>query len=240
MILKDIISSPSRYGIAQGWIDFLNEQASQDYFIDLDRFVTREYENSVIYPPKEDIFRVFPLAPSRVKCVICGQDPYHGPGQAMGLAFSVREGTKPPPSLKNIMTELESDLGCTCSQDLTGWLKEGVFLINTTLTVRSGEPLSHQKKGWETFTKAAVEYITENKKGPLAAILWGSKAQEFSYMFSSTDDRKRMAVMTAHPSPLSAYRGFFGSKPFSRVNNFFIENGEEPIRWGEEIVSFYK
>ena len=239
MILADIIGSASEYGIAPGWISFLKEQTCQDYFSDLDRFVSHEYENCTVFPPKADIFRVFSLAPEDVKCIICGQDPYHGHGQAMGLAFSVREGIKTPPSLKNIMTELKDDIGCICSQDLSGWLEEGVFLINTTLTVRSGEPLSHQNKGWERFTRSAVEYIAAQNEGVLTAILWGSKAQQFSDLFVSEGGRKRMAVISAHPSPLSAYRGFYGSRPFSKINAFLEENGVAPIKWGEEDISLY-
>ena len=191
----------------------------------------KEYAEFTVYPPKEEIFSAFHLVePEDVRAVILGQDPYHEAGQAHGLAFSVRKGVALPPSLRNIFTELMSDIGCEKPQsgDLTPWAKQGVLLLNATLTVRSSAAASHQKLGWQEFTDFVVKKLSELEQ-PIAFVLWGSHAQKKCTNVASKNPR--VALLSPHPSPLSAYRGFFGSKPFSKINAFLAENGEKTIDW---------
>lgn len=239
MMLREILASYDQYGISTGWNEFFEKEAEMPYFKELDEFVTAEYNSHTVYPAKENIFKAFSMGPDDIRCIICGQDPYYREGQATGLAFAVKEGIKPPPSLQNIMKELSDDLGEETQSDLENWASQGVFLINSTLTVRDGEPLSHQNKGWETLTAAAIEYVLVNSAYPVAGILWGSKAQSFSKLFTSVGNAPRFTVKSVHPSPLSAYRGFFGSNPFSRVNAFLEQFGESPIKWGDKEITLY-
>ena len=208
-----------------------------------------------VYPPREDWFAAFRLTPpERVRVVILGQDPYHEPGQAMGLAFSVRPGVRLPPSLRNIYRELETDLGCPAppTGDLTAWAAQGVLLLNTVLTVAAGRANSHRQLGWQSFTRAVLAAVAALPQ-PVAFVLWGAPAQKaydeavggsrrkagdgFLAPLGMTEDRPPRLVLTApHPSPLSAYRGFFGSRPFSRINDFLRDNGEQEIRWEAETL----
>ena len=214
------------------WADFFKAEMQMDYFARLDEQVTSAMQAGTVYPPRENIFRAFRTPADRVRCVILGQDPYHEPGQAMGLAFSVGEGTKQPPSLVNIGKELVSDLGMSLSSgDLTPWAENGVFLLNTCLTVDRGEAFSHAKYGWQNFTLHALEYLLNCGSDPLAAILWGKPAQKYASVFQK-GSRPVYILGSAHPSPLSAYRGFFGSRPFSRVNEYLRQQGQTPIEWG--------
>lgn len=217
------------------WKPFFEEEMAKEYFQKLDDFVTEEYQSQTVYPPQEDLFSAFKIAPSKVKAIILGQDPYHGPNQAMGLSFSVRVGVTAPPSLKNIQKELESDIGGTHKKtDLSCWVEQGVFLLNTVLTVRQKEPASHAKKGWETFTKAAIEYVLHCSNQPIVAILWGKPAQAYESTIISSGSN-RFVIKSVHPSPLSASRGFFGSKPFSQANELLKQVGSEEINWSLEL-----
>lgn len=212
------------------WSIFFQQEMEQEYFEALDAFITGTYACNTCFPPEEDIFNAFRLPTKKVRVVILGQDPYPTAGMAHGLAFSVREGHGYPPSLRNISKELESDLGKPlASTDLTSWSERGTFLLNTILTVKEGEPLSHAGRGWELFTKHALEYLVESRdiNKPLAAILWGTNARSYRPVFEKFEKRggELLIVESAHPSPLSAYRGFFGSKPFSKVNDFFRKHG---------------
>ena len=206
------------------WADELREEFEKPYFVQLESFVKDEYSITTCYPKYEQIFTAFEMTPfEKVKVVILGQDPYHEPGQAQGLAFYVPEGIKAPPSLMNIAKELEG------MPDLMSWARQGVLLLNATLTVRGGHDgaLSHQKRGWEEFTDAAVRALAEHKEN-LVFILWGAHAQKKGAFI----DRNRHCVIeSAHPSPLSARRGFFGSRPFSRANEYLSKKGVETIKW---------
>ncbi|MBQ7566412.1 MAG: uracil-DNA glycosylase [Oscillospiraceae bacterium] len=184
-----------------------------------------------VYPPRERVFAALKLTPPEaVRVVILGQDPYHEPGQAHGPAFSVPDGVKLPPSLKNIYKELQSDLGIArASGDLTGWAEQGVLLLNTVLTVRRGEANSHKNFGWQTVTDAIAAAIAELPQ-PVAFLLWGAQAQEKAAL-ARASKYPRLVLCSPHPSPLSAYRGFFGSRPFSQINEFLSKNGEKPIDW---------
>ena len=206
--------------------------------VDLRRFSTffdkigNIYQSRTVYPPKEEVFTAFSLTPPEsVRVVILGQDPYHEPGQAHGLAFSVKDGTRLPPSLKNIYKELASDLGVEppVSGDLTHWAKQGVFLLNTVLTVEAGMANSHKDLGWQEFTDAVVASVARLPQ-PVAFLLWGSQAHKKAPV-AVNSPYPRLVLQSPHPSPLSAYRGFFGSRPFSRINEFLNEHGERPIRW---------
>lgn len=189
--------------------------------------IQEKLANQQIVPRADLVFQAFTRSPKDYRVLILGQDPYPNPEHAVGLAFAVPAETKPlPPSLKNIYTELQSDLGVNSQPDLNAWQERGVFLLNRHLTTKPNETAAHFKLGWDDFTKAAVAYLVEQRLGKLASILWGSKAQQFSEELLLEN-----VVASAHPSPLSAYRGFFGSKPFSRVNHLLIQMGEQPIEW---------
>jgi uracil-DNA glycosylase len=216
--------------IEPSWKSRLSNEFEKDYFIRLSEFVKEEYRLNTIYPPGSLIFNAFNLCPfDKVKAVIIGQDPYHGPGQAHGLCFSVREGIDFPPSLINIYKEIESDLGYKTSGtgNLERWATQGVLLLNATLTVRAHIAASHQRKGWEEFTDSVINILNREKKN-LVFFLWGAYAQKKG---ESIDRSKHLILESVHPSPLSASRGFFGNKHFSRCNDFLINNGIEPINW---------
>lgn len=214
------------------WVDFLQAESQKTYFKKLDEFVSDAVKHSPVYPPSNLIFRAFSYPMQDIRAIILGQDPYHEEGQAMGLAFSVPNDCKTPPSLRNIKTELKDDLGVNLEgNDLTAWAEQGVFLLNTVLTVSDGKANSHAKKGWEIFTSNAIEYLISKKDKPLVAILWGKPAQRYKPIIEKAQN-SILILESAHPSPLSSYRGFFGSKPFSRTNQFLIQNGQTPIRWG--------
>ena len=219
------------------WDAFLQEEFEKPYCAALCQKVQAAYRDSVVFPPKEELFTAFRLTPpEKVRCVIFGQDPYHEPGQAHGLSFSVKQGVKLPPSLRNIYKEIEADTGVPCGPegDLTYLAEQGVLLLNTVLTVEQGKANSHKNYGWQTFTAAAARVLNAQPQ-PIAYILWGAHAQA---MKSTIEDAAgpRLVLESVHPSPLSAYRGFFGSKPFSRVNAFLKEHGEKEICWGKAAV----
>ncbi|WHT38477.1 uracil-DNA glycosylase [Myroides odoratus] len=212
------------------WNTVLQSEFEQPYFKDLQAFVAQERATKTIYPPQEQVFQALEsLDFSDVKVVILGQDPYHGEFQANGLAFSVHQGVKFPPSLKNIFKELEEDLGIKNihNGDLSSWAKQGVLLLNATLTVEASKAGSHQKKGWERFTDAVIERVATELEH-VVFVLWGSYAQKKGKMI---DRSKHFVIETAHPSPLSVYRGFYGSKPFSKINDYLVHTGQEPINW---------
>ena len=216
--------------ITNDWQTPLEPEFAKAYYKGLYDKVEEEYKNEKIYPPAEDIFNAFEFTPlSKVKAVILGQDPYHEPGQAHGLSFSVKPGIDIPPSLVNIYEELNSDLGCYIPNNgyLKKWADQGVMLLNTVLTVRAHQANSHRGIGWEEFTDAAIRVLNEVER-PLVFILWGKPAQMKASMLNNP---KHLILKAPHPSPLSAYRGFFGSKPFSRTNEFLREHGVEPIDW---------
>jgi uracil-DNA glycosylase len=212
------------------WQDYLKEEFEKPYYLNLRDFLKEAYTRERIFPPAKEIYQALHLTSyEETKVVILGQDPYHGEGQAHGLAFSVREGMRFPPSLVNIFKELEADLGCPypSSGDLTPWAKEGVLLLNTTLTVKEKTPLSHKDKGWETLTDSIIKVLAQ-KESPLVFILWGANARaKKAYL----KDTPHLIIESAHPSPLSAHRGFFGSKPFSKCNAFLKSVGQEEIDW---------
>ncbi len=194
--------------------------------------VEQAYAQTTVFPPREDLFTAFRLTPpARVRVVLLGQDPYHEPGQAHGLAFSVRDGVKLPPSLRNIYQELEADLGVAprASGDLTHWAEQGVLLLNAVLTVEQGKAGSHASFGWQAFTDAAVAAVRDFPQ-PVAFVLWGAQAQKKARI-AEDSPHPRLVLQSAHPSPLSAYRGFFGSRPFSKINAFLAGHGEQPIAW---------
>lgn len=216
--------------IENGWKQELSEEFKASHFFELKSFLLEEKKKFLIYPPGSEIFAAFNYTPfDDVKVVILGQDPYHGPGQANGLCFSVKTGVHKPPSLQNIFKELYADLGLPISPcgNLDKWAKQGVLLLNATLTVRANQAGSHQNKGWENFTDAAIKTLSE-KKQHLVFILWGNFAQAKQTLI---DPSKNLILKSAHPSPFSADRGFFGSKPFSRCNTYLKENGIEEIDW---------
>lgn len=216
--------------IEESWKRVLNSEFEKEYFKTLRDFIHSEYRNKIIYPPAKQIFNAFDSCPfESVKVVILGQDPYHEPSQAHGLSFSVLPPCPPPPSLVNIYKEIRSDVGTLVSAngDLTDWSRQGVLLLNATLTVEAHKAGSHQNKGWETFTDSAIKALAENREH-LVFMLWGSYAQRKGAFI----DRSRHLVLQApHPSPLSAYRGFFGCKHFSSANAYLISQGLSPIVW---------
>ena len=216
--------------IEESWKQHLAPEFEKDYFIRLTEFVRSEYQTATIYPPGRFIFNAFNLCPfDKVKVVIIGQDPYHGPGQAHGLCFSVNDGVPFPPSLQNIFKEIQSDLGAPIptSGNLTRWANQGVLLLNATLTVRAHQAGSHQRRGWEEFTDAAIRVLAEQREN-IVFILWGSYAQKKGAFI---DRNKHLVLASAHPSPLSAYNGFFGNMHFSRTNEYLQAHGQTPIEW---------
>ncbi len=216
--------------IEAGWQERLKSEFQKDYFSHLIDFVKQEYQTYKCYPPGNKIFAAFDYAPfEEVKVVIIGQDPYHGDGQANGLCFSVNDGIKSPPSLVNIFKELRNDLELPIPQsgNLERWAKQGILMLNATLTVRANAPASHQNKGWETFTDSVIQTLN-NEKEDLVFILWGAYAQKKKAIL---DVNKHHIIESAHPSPFSADRGFFGSKPFSKTNKFLAGKGLQQITW---------
>lgn len=217
--------------IEPSWKQHLAEEFSRPYFTALASFVRSEYESGAVYPPPRSIFRAFELCPfDAVKVVILGQDPYHGKGQANGLSFAVNEGVGLPPSLQNIFKEIESDLGQSVvhrNGDLSRWAKQGVLLLNATLTVKAHQAGSHQGKGWEAFTDAAITALSREREH-LVFVLWGNYAKAKG---AHIDRNKHLVLESAHPSPFSANNGFFGSKPFSRANEYLMAHGIDPIDW---------
>lgn len=214
----------------EGWHEALSPLFDQSWWQNLAGFVQEERRKHEIYPPQADVFRAFQLTPlTDVRFVILGQDPYHGADQAHGLSFSVTPGTKHPPSLMNIFKELESDTQMPIpeSGDLTPWASQGGLLLNTVLTVRASEPNSHRKQGWEKFSDAVIQTVNSRCEH-VAFVLWGSPARKKSKLI---DEKRHLIVESAHPSPLSAYRGFFGSKPFSRINDYRRSFGLPEIDW---------
>ena len=215
----------------ESWAPILKPLMQQDYMKKLSAFVQQERQQYEIYPPKDLVFNAFRLTPLQdVKVVILGQDPYHNVGQAHGLSFSVPSGIAFPPSLKNIFAELTADIDgfqIPNSGDLTKWAKQGVLLLNATLTVRAHQAASHQKQGWETFTDQVIEKISFELEN-VVFLLWGSYAQKKSAL---VDNKKHLILKAVHPSPLSVYRGFFGSKHFSQANAYLSANGRQPIDW---------
>ena len=217
------------------WKNYLNSEFQKDYYIRLKEFLANEYNSKVIYPSSNDVFNALNFTPyEKVKVVILGQDPYHGPNQAHGLSFSVNPGIKTPPSLVNIYKELHTDLGCSIPNNgyLKKWADQGVLLLNTVLTVRAGEANSHKGIGWEIFTTKVIEVLNE-KDTPIVFILWGNNAISKAKLITNP---KHFIIKSVHPSPLSASRGFFGSKPFSKTNEFLISTNQEPIDWQIENI----
>ena len=212
------------------WEKALAPEFRKPYYKALFERIGQEYRQTRVYPPADDIFNAFHFTPlSKVKVVILGQDPYHEEGQAHGLSFSVKRGVEIPPSLVNIYQELHDDLGCTIPDHgcLEKWAQQGVLLLNTVLTVRAHQAHSHKEIGWETFTDAAIRVLAEQER-PLVFLLWGRPAQKKREMIHRED---HLVLMAPHPSPLSAYRGFFGSRPFSKTNDFLRAHGAEPVDW---------
>ena len=217
------------------WAEAVGEEFKKPYYASLYKFVKEEYGARTIYPPADDIFNAMHLTPlSQVKVLILGQDPYHNKGQAHGLCFSVRPEVEIPPSLVNIYKELQDDLGCTIPNNgyLVKWAKQGVLMLNTVLTVRAHQAFSHQGKGWEQFTDAIIHAVNEQER-PVVYMLWGKPAQSKIPMLTNP---KHLILKAPHPSPLSAYRGFFGCRHFSQANDFLKANGVEPIDWQIENV----
>lgn len=222
--------------IDNDWLDCLQGEFKKPYYRDLYQFVRQEYNTHVIYPPADDIFNAFHFTPlSKVKVLILGQDPYHGEHQAHGLCFSVLpDQPELPPSLQNIYKELQDDLGCYIPNNgyLKKWADQGVLLLNTVLTVRAHQAGSHQGKGWEQFTDAIIHAVNAQER-PIVYLLWGKPAQSKIPMLTNP---KHLILTAPHPSPLSAYRGFFGCRHFSKTNEFLMKNGTEPIDWQIENI----
>ena len=216
--------------IEKSWEKELSSEFEKNYFKNLTSFVTKEYASKKVYPKPENVFRAFDLCPfDKTKVVIIGQDPYHGAGQAHGLCFSVQRGIQNPPSLKNIFKEIADDLGIKMSDsgDLSSWASQGVLLLNATLTVLATQAGSHQKKGWEEFTDSAIKTISDKKEN-VVFLLWGSYAQGKEILINS---QKHLILKAPHPSPLSSYRGFFGSKHFSQTNKYLKDTDQDEIDW---------
>ena len=212
------------------WKPFLKSEFEKPYFKELAKFLHEEYAKKTIFPPKDLVFRAFSTDLNEVKVVILGQDPYHTPGVADGLAFSVSAKEKyMPPSLVNIYKEIDADLGAHANKsgDLSAWQKQGVLLLNNVLTVEAHLAGSHRKRGWEIFTQAVIEYLSREREG-LVFILWGRDARDKKKLI---DTSKHLVLESAHPSPLSAYHGFFGSKPFSKANAYLVKRGARPVKW---------
>lgn len=217
--------------INKKWDEVLKEEMKKSYFRDLGIFVKNEYNKKIIYPEYKNIFNALRFTDyNEVKVVILGQDPYHGPNEAHGLSFSVQKGVKRPPSLQNIFKELKNDLGITrTNNDLTDWAKQGVFLLNAIMTVVKDTPLAHKGKGWETFTDNLIKLLNKREE-PIVFIFWGVYARSKKELITN---KNHYIIESPHPSPLSASRGFFGSKPFSKANNFLVSKGIKPINWGD-------
>ena len=218
--------------IHESWLKFIKSEFDKEYMKNIKNSILNYKESGkIIYPKNNEIFNAINLTDfEKTKVIILGQDPYHGPGQAHGLSFSVKDGIKPPPSLINIFKEIESDLSINVEKgngNLTRWAKQGVLLLNSLLTVEKGKPLSHKEIGWETLTDKIIEVLNQNKRG-LVFILWGSHARSKKYLISQN---KNLIIESSHPSPLSAHRGFIGSKPFSRTNKYLVKNNMNPINW---------
>ena len=218
--------------LGDDWDNILADEWSKPYYRQLHDFLKSEYSKTRIYPDMYDIFNALRYTSfENTRAVIIGQDPYHGPGQAHGLCFSVKKGVPLPPSLVNIYKEITDDLGVAMPQhgDLTGWARQGVLLLNTVLTVRAGQPNSHKDKGWEIFTDRVISEL-DRKETPVVFLLWGANAEKKARVITNPIHKK---LITVHPSPLSAYRGFFGCRHFSKANKILSESGQEPIKWDE-------
>lgn len=212
------------------WNDYVGDEFNKPYYKQLRSFLIKEYKEQRVFPDAHHIFNALHMTEYKeTKVVILGQDPYHGDGQAHGLSFSVQPGVKPPPSLQNIFKELQTDIGCDIPNhgNLEAWAKQGVLLLNTVLTVRKGMPQSHKGKGWEVFTDKVIEQLNKREK-PVIFILWGTHAQQKQHIISNTN---HYILCSPHPSPFSAHRGFFGSRPFSKANQLLLKNGQSPIDW---------
>ena len=222
--------------ITNDWLPALNAEFRKPYYAQLYKFIREEYSTRKVFPPADDIFNAFHLTPlSQVKVLILGQDPYHNDGQAQGLCFSVKPDVEIPPSLENIYKELQDDMGCYIPNNgyLVKWAEQGVLMLNTVLTVRAHQANSHQGRGWEQFTDAIINAVNAQDR-PIVYLLWGRPAQSKIPMLTNP---KHLILTAPHPSPLSAYRGFFGCKHFSQTNEFLKANGIEPIDWQIENVS---
>jgi uracil-DNA glycosylase len=237
---KNFSTSSAKTGVSRqydaevtlNWTTLMAEEESKPYFVALQNFLATERDQHDVFPAPRQVFSAFEKTPRhKVSVVILGQDPYHGAGQATGLAFSVQKDSLIPPSLRNILTELRSDMNefGPANGDLSGWAQQGVLLLNTTLTVRTGEPGSHHGCGWETFTDSVISAVN-HKPDPTVFVLWGAHARSKKALITNSS---HLVIEAPHPSPLSAHRGFFGSKPFSRVNEFLKEHGREVIQWSE-------
>lgn len=230
-ILLDCCTSP----MTRLWAPFFKQEMAKPYFSNLDFMISQYEKLETVFPGPYQIFRAFFVAPEDVRVIILGQDPYHEAGQAMGLAFSVPDSCKTPPSLRNIKKELLDDVGVELpGNNLEGWAEQGMFLLNTVLTVSEGKANSHAGHGWEIFTANAIQYVLEHNCRPLSVILWGKPAQKYKTLFDKRE-APTLILESAHPSPLSAYRGFFGSKPFSKTNSFFAAHGAPQINWGAQF-----
>lgn len=221
--------------LKNGWQNLLEDEFKKDYYLKLRKFLINEYRTRTVYPDMYDIFNALHYTDyNNVKVVILGQDPYHGPNQAHGMSFSVKPGIPAPPSLANIYKELNSDLGCYIPNNgyLKKWADQGVLLLNTVLTVRAGEANSHKNMGWEHFTDKVISLLND-REDPIVFVLWGKNAQS---KLSIIQNPRHYIIKSVHPSPLSVYGGFFGSKPFSKANNFLMSIGKEPIDWQIENI----
>lgn len=236
--MEKMTSSAIKYPfeLESSWLKALEDELQEPYLLELTAFIDMERAaGKAVYPPEKDVFNAFWMTPyKKVKVVIIGQDPYHGPGQAHGLSFSVNKGVKLPPSLQNIFKEIQSDIGLTKPAHgcLKSWAEQGVLLLNATLTVLEGAPLSHHGKGWERFTDAVVRVLC-NREDPIVFVLWGKHARDKceSILTRTENGAKHIVLTAAHPSPLSAYRGFLGCSHFSKINEILASLGKDPIKW---------